>query len=47
MQDVASANFQFFKADMTAGLVYLALISIIVLAARRLEKRIALPGLAT
>jgi len=47
MQEVASTNFQFFKAYVTAGLVYLALISIIVLAARRLEKRIALPGLAT
>jgi polar amino acid transport system permease protein len=47
MQEVASTNFQFFKAYMTAGLVYLALISVIVVAARRLEKRIALPGLAT
>lgn len=47
MQEIASVNFQFFKAYVTAGLVYLALISIIVLAARRLEKRIALPGLAT
>lgn len=47
MQEVASTNFQFFKAYMTAGFVYLALISIVVVAARRLERRIALPGLAT
>ena len=47
IQEVASTNFQFFKAYMTAGLVYLALISLVVVAARRLEKRIALPGLAT
>jgi len=44
MQEIASVNFQFFKAYMTAGLVYLALVSVIVVAARRFEKRIALPG---
>ena len=47
MQEIASTNFQFFKAYMTAGLVYLALVSIIVLAARRLEKHVSLPGFQT
>jgi len=47
MQEVASTNFQFFKAYITAGLVYLALVSIIVIAARRLERRISLPGFQT
>ena len=47
MQEIASTNFQFFKAYMTAGGVYLALVAIIVLAARRVEKRIALPGFQT
>jgi polar amino acid transport system permease protein len=44
VQELASTNFEFFKAYMMAGLVYLALVSVIVVAARRLEKRIALPG---
>jgi polar amino acid transport system permease protein len=44
MQEIASTNFEFFKAYITAGLVYLSLVAIIVLAARHLEKRIALPG---
>ncbi|MEE9913773.1 MAG: amino acid ABC transporter permease [Deltaproteobacteria bacterium] len=47
VQEIASTNFQFFKAYVTAGLVYLALVSIIVLAARRLEKHIRLPGFQT
>lgn len=47
MQEVASTNFQFFKAYITAGLVYLALVSIIVVAARRLERGISLPGFQT
>jgi polar amino acid transport system permease protein len=47
IQEIASTNFQFFKAYMTAGLVYLALVLIVVLAARRLERRIALPGFET
>jgi len=47
MQEVASTNFQFFKAYITAGLVYLVLVSIIVIAARRLERRISLPGFQT
>jgi len=47
MQEIASTNFQFFKAYLTAGLVYLALVSIIVLAAHKLEKHISLPGFQT
>ena len=44
VQEIAGTNFEFFKAYATAGLVYLVLVSMIVLAARCLEKRIALPG---
>jgi polar amino acid transport system permease protein len=44
VQEVASTNFEFFKAYVMAGLVYLALVSLIVAAARGLERRIALPG---
>jgi polar amino acid transport system permease protein len=44
IQEIASTNFEFLKAYGTAGLVYLALVSVVVLAARRLERRIALPG---
>lgn len=44
IQEVASTNFEFFRAYLFAGLVYLALVGLIVLAARRLEKGIALPG---
>ena len=47
VQEVASMNFEFFKAYCMAGLVYLAMVSIIVLAARRLERRIILPGFQT
>ncbi len=47
VQEIASTNFQFFKAYVTAGLVYLVLVSIIVLAARRLERHISLPGFQT
>lgn len=46
IQEVASTNFEFFKAYTTAGLVYLAMVSVIVVLARHLEKRIALPGFA-
>jgi polar amino acid transport system permease protein len=45
IQEIAATNFEFFRAYFTAGLVYLAMVSVIVVAARRLEKRIALPGL--
>lgn len=47
MQEIASTNFQFFKVYMMAGGVYLALVSIIVLAARKLERHISLPGFQT
>jgi polar amino acid transport system permease protein len=46
IQEVASTNFEFFKTYITAGLVYLAMVAVIVVLARRLEKRIALPGFA-
>ncbi|MBN1664368.1 MAG: amino acid ABC transporter permease [Deltaproteobacteria bacterium] len=47
MQEIAAVNFQFFKAYMTAGLVYMAMVSVIVVAARKMERQIALPGLQT
>jgi polar amino acid transport system permease protein len=43
VQEIASSNFEFFKAYVMAGLVYLALVSVIVAAARCLERRIVLP----
>jgi polar amino acid transport system permease protein len=45
IQDLAIRNFQFFKAYVFAGLVYLALVSLVVLAARWLERRLVVPGL--
>jgi polar amino acid transport system permease protein len=45
MQELASTNFQFFKAYFLAALVYLAFTSLIVLSARMLEKRIIIPGM--
>ena len=44
VQDFAVRNFQFFKAYLMAGLVYLALLSVIVMASRWLERRLILPG---
>lgn len=44
MQELAATNFQFFKAYLLAALVYLALVSLIVLAARAVERRYAIPG---
>ena len=44
VQELASTNFQFFKAYAFAALVYLALVSVIVIAARKLEKRLIIPG---
>jgi polar amino acid transport system permease protein len=44
MQELASTNFQFFKAYLLAALVYLALVSVIVVAARQLERQLLLPG---
>ena len=44
VQELASTNFQFFKAYFFAALVYLFLVSIVVVFARVLEKRIMIPG---
>jgi len=43
VQEVASGNFQFFNAYAFAALVYLALVSVIVIAARILERCTRLP----
>jgi polar amino acid transport system permease protein len=43
MQELASTNFQFFKAYLLTALVYLLLVSVIVLIARSIEKRIFIP----
>ena len=40
MQELASRNFQYFKVYLLTGLVYLALVSLILVAARRLERRL-------
>jgi polar amino acid transport system permease protein len=45
IQELASTNFQFFKAYFLAALVYLGLVSVIVLAARALERIVIIPGL--
>ena len=44
VQELAASNFQFFKAYSLAALVYLALVSIIVLCARALERRYFIPA---
>jgi polar amino acid transport system permease protein len=44
MQQLASTNFQFFKAYLVTALVYLLLVSVIVLVARSIEKRILIPS---
>ena len=44
IQELASTNFQFFKAYMLAGLVYLAVVSIVVIFSMWLEKRLVIPG---
>lgn len=43
VQELASTNFQFFRAYMFAGIVYLVLVSIVVLLARQIEKRYVIP----
>lgn len=43
IQELASTNFEFFKAYIFAGLVYLALVSLIVIVARVLEKKLLIP----
>ena len=43
MQELASTNFQFFKAYLLTALVYLLLVSVIVLVARRIERQVLIP----
>ena len=45
MQEVASRTFLFFKTYLFTALVYLLLVSVVVLFARRLERRLAIPGM--
>ena len=47
IQELAATNFQFFKAYLLAALVYLALVSVIVMAARVIERKVVIPGLAS
>ncbi|MFU8765855.1 MAG: ABC transporter permease subunit, partial [Haliea sp.] len=47
VQELASTNFQFFKAYMLAAVVYLLLVSVIVLLARQLERRLLRRELTT
>lgn len=44
VQELAATNFQFFKAYLFAALVYLALVSVIVVVARMIEKKICIIG---
>jgi polar amino acid transport system permease protein len=44
IQELAATNFQFFKAYFAAAIVYLALVSIIVLCARAIERRYFIPA---
>ena len=46
MQEVASRTFLFFKTYLFTAIVYLLLVSVVVLFARRLERRLAIPGMA-
>jgi polar amino acid transport system permease protein len=45
MQEVASRTFLFFKTYLFTALVYLLLVSVVVLAARRMERKLAIPGM--
>lgn len=45
MQEVASRTFLFFKTYLFTAFVYLLLVSVVVLAARRVERKLAIPGL--
>ena len=45
MQEVASRTFLFFKTYLFTAFVYLLLVSVVVLAARRMERRLAIPGM--
>ncbi len=44
VQEFAATNFEFFKAYVMAGLVYLVMVSCVVFIARIVERRIFLPG---
>ena len=44
VQELASTNFQFFKAYLFAAVVYLCLVSVIVLVARQIERRFLIPS---
>lgn len=46
MQEVASRTFLFFKTYLFTAVVYLLLVSVVVLVARRLERKMAIPGMA-
>jgi polar amino acid transport system permease protein len=46
MQEVASRTFLFFKTYLFTAIVYLLLVSVVVLIARRLERKLAIPGMA-
>ena len=45
MQEVASRTFLLFKTYLFTAFVYLVLVSVVVLFARRLERRLAIPGI--
>jgi polar amino acid transport system permease protein len=45
MQEVASRTFLFFKTYLFTAIVYLLLVSVVVLAARVLERKLAIPGM--
>lgn len=45
MQEVAGRTFLFFKTYAFTALVYLLLVSVVVLIARRMERRLAIPGM--
>ena len=45
MQEVASRTFLFFKTYLFTALVYLLLVSVVVLVARQLERKLAIPGI--
>src|SRR5215208_5728726 len=45
MQEVASRTFLFFKTYLFTAFVYLLLVSVVVLVARRLERKLAIPGM--
>ena len=44
VQELASTNFQFFKAYLFAVVIYLCLVSVIVLVARQIERRFLIPS---